>query len=167
MYSVWSNPDSKIYNIVKYLLENSSANSRTWSIHLKYLSQLYGLRDPVECLKLDPPSKAQYKEDVQVKICAHYEKELRTLAKNNSRMEYLNVSLSGLRGRHYPALTNFIKPSEVQKCRIHFKMLSGDYFTYEMKSKQSGGSPHCRCCSTTPFPSENVEHILYYRLICN
>ena len=76
MYSVWSNPDSKIYNIVKYLLENSSANSRTWSIHLKYLSQLYGLRDPVECLKLDPPSKAQYKEDVQVKICAHYEKEL-------------------------------------------------------------------------------------------
>ena len=84
-------------------------------------------------------------------------KNLRTLAKNNSRMQYLNVSLSGLRGHHHPALTNIITTSEVQKCGIHLKMLAGDYFTYEMKS---GGSPHCRCCSTTPSPPENLEHIL-------
>ena len=160
-FSVWSNPNTKIYQIVKYLLENSSENSRTWSIHLKYLSNLYGLRDPVECLKLDPPSRSQYKEDVLVKICAYYERELRNLAINNSRMQYLNVSLSGLRGRHHPALANIITTSQVQKSRIHLKMLSGDYFTYEMKSKQSGGSPHCRCCcSTSPPPQENLEHIL-------
>ena len=30
-YSVWKNPDSKIYKIVKFLLEDSAENSRTWS----------------------------------------------------------------------------------------------------------------------------------------
>ena len=36
-------------------------------------------------------------------------------------------------------------------------MLAGDYFTYEVKADQSGGSPHCKCC---PSPSENLQHIL-------
>ena len=40
-------------------------------------------------------------------------------------------------------------------------MLAGDYFTYEVKSNQSGGSPHCRCCSTTTSPiNEDLAHIL-------
>ena len=51
-YSVWYNPDSKIYQIVKYLLENSPENSRTWAVHLRYLSSKYGL--------LDPPPKSQF-----------------------------------------------------------------------------------------------------------
>ena len=42
---------------------------------------------------------------------------------------------------------------------IHLKMLAGDYFTYEVKADQSGGSPHCRCCPS-PSPSENLQHIL-------
>ena len=39
------------------------------------------------------------------------------------------------------------------------KMLAGDYFTYEIKANQSGGSPHCRCCPF-PSPNENISHIL-------
>ena len=39
-------------------------------------------------------------------------------------------------------------------------MLAGDYFTYEVKSNQSGGSPHCRCCPTPSPPVEDLEHIL-------
>jgi hypothetical protein len=144
---------------VKYLLEHSSDTSRTWSVHLRYLSQKYGLPDPSECLKVDPPTKSQYKEDVQTKICAYFEKELRHKAENNSLMQYLNVSLTGLRGRHHPALANIINTQEVQKSRIHLKMLAGDFFTYEVKSNQSGGSPHCRCCPS-PSPTENLVHIL-------
>ena len=53
-YSVWSNPDSKIYQIVKYLLETSSENSRTWSIHLRNLCHMYGIKDPLENFKNDP-----------------------------------------------------------------------------------------------------------------
>ena len=162
-FSVWSNPQSKIYQIVRYLLQNSAENSRTWSVHLRYLSQKYGLKDPLDCLKVDAPPKSQYKENVLTKISAHYERLLREMAARNSKMKYLHVSLSGLRGRHHPALANIITTINVQKSRIHLKMLAGDYFTYEVKSKQSGVSPHCRSCPTTPSspsPSENLEHIL-------
>ena len=64
----------------------SPENSRRWAVHLRYLSLKYGLKDTLECFKSDPPSKSQYKS---VKI-------LRTKAENNSLMEYLNVSLTGL-----------------------------------------------------------------------
>ena len=137
-FSVWKNPDSKIYDIVKYLLENSSDNSRTWSAHLRFLSQKYGLDDPLECLKFDPPSKSEYKELIRTKICAHYEHNLRDLAENNSQMTYLNVSLSGLNDRRHPALSDIVTTTEVQKSRIHMKMLAGDYFTYEIKASQGG-----------------------------
>ena len=52
-------------------------------------------------------------------------------------------------------------------------MLCEDYFTYEKRANQSGGSPHCRSCSTSlatnqniatitdvVHPSENLVHIL-------
>ena len=163
-YSVWSNPDTKINQIVKHLLGNSAENSRTWSIHLKFLSQKYGLMDPLECLKTDPPPKSQYKEIIQTKICAYFEKSLRTMAAANSRMKYLHVSLTGLRGRRHPALDNIVTTVQVQKSRIQWKMLAGDYLTYEIKSKQSGGSPHCRCCPHTPSsplpPEETILHIV-------
>ena len=158
-FSVWRNPDSKIYSVVKYLLETSEDNSRTWSVHLKYLSDKYGLMDPLDCLKQDPPPKSEYKELIRTKVCAFYENSLRVLAENNSRMNYLNISLTGLRGRRHPAMHDLITSHEVQKSRIHLKMLAGDYLTYEVKSNQSGGSSHCRSC-TSPSPSENLVHIL-------
>ena len=74
-------------------------------------------------------------------------------------MQYLNVSVTGLRGRRHPALSNIVTTHEVQKSRIHIKMLAGDYFTYELKSIRSGGSPHCRCCSPNS-ENENIQHIL-------
>ena len=42
-FGVWINPQSKIFQIVKYLLETSSENSRTWAVHIRHLSQKYGL----------------------------------------------------------------------------------------------------------------------------
>ena len=74
-------------------------------------------------------------------------------------MQYLNTSLYGLNGKNHPALSNIITSHQVQKSRIHLKMLAGNYLTYEVKAKQSGGSAHCRCC-VPPSPSENLEHIL-------
>ena len=115
---------------MKYLLETSSENSRTWSVHLQYLSQKYELPDPLECLRADPLVKSQFKENILTKISAYYEKSLRENAAKRSKMLYLNVSLSGLRGRHHPALAGIITTQEVQKSRIHIKMLAGDYLTY-------------------------------------
>ena len=80
-FSVWRNPDSKIYSILKYLLEVSVSSSRTWSIHIKYLSKKYGLMDPLDCLnKLDAPSKSEYKKNITIKISFYYEQSLRTSA---------------------------------------------------------------------------------------
>ena len=159
-FSVWKNPNSKIYEIVKYLLQTSQKNSRTWSIHLRHLTEKYGIEDPLSCLKRDPPEKSQFKELIKTKISAYYEKSLRLSAENNSKMIYLNVSLVGLRGRHHPALSGLMTSSEVKAARIHLKMLSGDYLTFSIKASQSGGSPYCRCCSPTSELKEDLAHIL-------
>ena len=91
-YSVWVNPDSKIYEVVKYLMNNSCDNSRTWSVFLKQLAEKYSLDDPIKCLNKDPPSKSQFKECVITKITAFYENKLREHSASNSCMKYLNVA---------------------------------------------------------------------------
>ena len=159
-YSIWVNPDTKIYTIVKYLLSSSSSNSSTWSIHLRYLAKQYGLEDPQNLLKLDPPSKSSFKNDVSARINAFHENELRKHEDPSQKLKYLNVSLLGLSGRHHPALSGLVTVTDVQKSRHHLKMLVGDLFTYEKKSEQSGGSPNCRLCIDNK--SESVSHILTF-----
>ena len=69
------------------------------------------------------------------------------------------MSLLGLRGRPHPALDYIGTAHEVKKARIHLKMLAGDYYTYEIISLQSGGSPNCRSCDPT-VAIETIEHIV-------
>ena len=157
-YSVWSNPDTKIYQIVKYLLSTSSDNSRTWVVNLRHISKMYNLEDPLSCLLKDPPSKSSFKELVITRITAFHENELRRKAAGNSQMEHLNVSLTGLRGRHHPSLSNLITTEEVKKMRPHLKFLSGDYLTYQTKFDQTGqGNPLCKVCRTE---NETISHII-------
>ena len=153
---VWRNPDTKIYQIIKYILKNSSENSRTWTVHLKHLCEQYGIEDPLSCLNRDPPTKSTYKEMVKTKVTAYFENVLRQDALKNSAMGYLNVSLSGLRGRHHPAISNMITTREVQTSRPHLKLLAGNYLTYKMKASQSGGSAQCRICSSGA--EESISH---------
>ena len=136
------------------ILETSQENSRTWAIHVKYLSAKYGLPDPLECLKNEPPSKNQNTE------FAYFEKSLREKSVNNSSMKFLNVSLTCQRGRRHPALFNIITTHEVKKARIHLKMLLGDYLTFHKKSTRSGGPAYCRCCSNSTSRNETLTHIL-------
>ena len=162
-YSVWSNPDTKIYQIVKYLLKTSPENSRTWVINLRHISKMYSLEDPLSCLQSDPPSKSNYKERVLTKVLAFHEDELKTTVrqkqeKDDSYMKYFNVNLFGLRGRHHPSLSNIITSEEVRKLRPHIKFLSGDYLTYQKKYNQSQqGSPLCRTCR---LENESICHII-------
>ena len=72
-YSVWTKPKSKIFGIVKYLLENSAENSRSWAIYVRQLSQMYVIEDPLECLRKSPPSKYLYKKYIMTKIKAFNE----------------------------------------------------------------------------------------------
>ena len=165
-FNIWKNPNTKMYEILKYLLETSNENSRTWSIYLRHISKMYGLLDPIECLQKDPPKKSLYKEHVLTKITAFHENELRKKADTNDNLKFLNVSILGLRGKHHPSLSNLITSHDVQKSQPHIKMLCNDYYTYEKRANQSGGSPHCRSCSDPnkqtggSLPIEDIIHIL-------
>ena len=89
------------------------------------------------------------------------EKEFRKHAK--STLTYLNVSVSGLRGKPHPSLANLLTTHDVLKSQTHIKMLCENYFTYEIRANQSRGSPHCRVCSQpnqVEKPSENLSHII-------
>ena len=87
-----------------------------------------------------------------------HEKEMKVKAVNNSLMKYLNVSLSGLRGRHHPSLANIITANSVKKLRPHLKFLTGDYLTYLRKFEESGqGNPLCKSCR---LENESISHIL-------
>ena len=74
-------------------------------------------------------------------------------------MKYLNVNLSGLRGKYHPCLSNIVTTEKVQKLRPYLKFLTGDYRTYQKKFDQSDGkgSPECRLCHQG---GETVSHIL-------
>ena len=53
----------------------------------------------------------------------------------------------------------FNSHTSVKKMRPHMKMLTGDYFTNEDKSLQSGGSPFCNICSDKTEP-ESLGHLI-------
>ena len=55
-YNVWSNPQTKIHEIVKYLLENSPKNSHTWSRNIRNLAQIYNIEDPLILIDQSQPS---------------------------------------------------------------------------------------------------------------
>ena len=124
--------------------------------------------DLLQYLYIEPPKKSTYKEDIITKITALHEKELRLKASTNQNIIYLNFSISGLRGRHHPALSNLITSYDVMKSQPHIKMLCNDYFTYEKRSQLSGGSSHCRTCSSKTLcvlneenlPIESITHII-------
>ena len=157
-YGVWCNNDTKIYQIVKYLLATASENSHTWCKFLRDLSIRYDMKSPLECLAVDPPSRSEYKEYVHTKITAYYERDLRQAASTNSCMQYLHVDLTGLRGKHHPAIAYIKTTTEVAKMRPHVKMLCGNLLTYGVKYDQTGaGSPRCRLCDCV---YESVSHIV-------
>ena len=153
------NPDTKIYSIVKHLLENNCENSRTWSTHLRFLCSVYGLEDPLLSLQKDPPTKSQFKELINTRITAHFERELRKSASENSLMQYFNVSTLNLRGRHHPAISGLITARNINISKSHLKFLSGNYLTYSIRARQSNsGSPLCRICNLEE--DETICHIV-------
>ena len=154
-FSVWCNPETKIYEILKYLLENSLPNSHTWAVNLRHICKMYALDDPLTFLSKAPPSKSSFKELVMTKIAAFHENELKKAAKSNSKMKFFNVSLSSLRGQHHPCLYNIVTTNDVRKLRIHLKFLTGDYLTKSQNNKSNNHE-----CSICKKESETIEHII-------
>ena len=108
-----------------------------------------------------------FKTDIDIRIRAFHENEMRIKARDSEKLKYFNASLYGLSGHPHPALSNLMNTVEVKKSRYHLKMLIGDLYTYEVKSQHSSGSPHCHVCCDNETesnnftrPSESICHIL-------
>ena len=87
----------------------------------------------------------------------YYEKLLRTQAKTNSKMEYLNVQVQGLTGTPHPALHSIYCTQDVRRLRHHVKFLTGDIMTAERLAIDNGTSPKCKLCEA---PVESTKHAL-------
>ena len=125
-YIIWSNPDTKIFLILRHLLANSSSNSHTWSQHIRNLSRLYEIEDPLISNEKAAPSKDEYSRYVLIKIISYNERTLRSAAANNSKMSYLNIGAKGLYGCFHPTLQGVTTSQGVSKMCAHIKMLCQD-----------------------------------------
>ena len=162
-YNIWINPQSKIFSIIKYLLEHCPEDSHTWARHVRNLAILYNIEDPNDLINQTPPSKTEFSNYILTRITVYYETKLRLAASTNSKMSFLNVNVKGLNGRVHPALSGILKSKDVLKSRAHIKMLADDLYTFEKKSEYQGGSPHCRCCEEPEGnnrKTESLSHIL-------
>jgi len=141
-HNVWSNPETKIFEIVKFLLLNCPKNSHTWSRHVMNLAVMYGINDPALAIQSVPPSKTEYSKLTLTKITAYHESELR----------------KGLNGQPHPILLNIFTSRDALKARSHVKFLCGDIYTQKRKSKYKGGSAICRLCDCQEI--EEIVHII-------
>ena len=53
-HNIWSNADTTVSKIVKYILMMCKSNSTTWSNHLQLLCQKYSLPSPLALLHGEP-----------------------------------------------------------------------------------------------------------------
>ena len=162
-HTIWSNPDTTIHEIVKYVLKMSDDQSVTWAVHVRIICQLYALPDPLKLLQNeDAWPKSEWKAWCSTRVRSYHEKLWRYKAISNSKMKYLNIQLFGLNGHHHPALSGLYTTRDVEKLRPHIKMLTGDYLTYSrIASDRKSGDPCCRLCKESdPVPLDTIEHIL-------
>ena len=162
-WNIWINPQTKVFEVVKYLLMMSGDSSVTWSAHVRILFGLYNLPDPLTLLSSPPWSKERWKSHAKAAVLTYHEALWRKKAENNPKLQYLNVQATGLTSRPHPMLSWILTTQDVMLARPHIKMLAGDLLCYSYLAHDRGIASHCRLCqamSPYPAPPEDYEHIL-------
>ena len=163
-WNIWDNQHTKVHTIVKYLLMMSDDSSLTWSAHLRLLFKMYSLPDPLTLLSSQVMPKQRWKMLTKTAVTAFHELKWRLKAKANSKLRFFNVQTLGLSGRPHPVLSGIVTTRDVQRSRVHIKMLSGDYPSFYNLSHGSYQQSYCRLChSLCPHqqpPEEDIVHIL-------
>ena len=163
-WNIWTNPQTKVFSVLKYLLMMASSSSVTWSAHVRILFQQYSLPDPLELLSGQPWPKERWKCRTQTAVRAYHEAVWRDKAASNYKLQYLNVQCTGLSSRPHPVLSWVQTTQDVEIVRPHIKLLCGDYLCYDYLSHDRGTDPQCRLCSSmsnqVTAPVEDIEHIL-------
>ena len=156
-HNVWSNPQTKMFEIVQYIMKMATESSTTWSAHVRLLCRMYDLPDPLALMQQLPMSKLQWTTLVSTKVTVYHEADLRGKALKNSSLEYFNVQLIGLTGQPHLVIAGVKDTRAALKLRVHLKFLTGDVLSFEKLSRDRGGDPKCRLCMA---PYEHTQHIL-------
>ena len=168
-WNIWVNPQTKVFEVLKYLLMMSGSNSLTWAAHVRTIFLVYSLPDPLQLLCSTPWSKERWKDHCSALVLSHHETALRKRAASNFKLQYLNINCTGLTGKPHPVLSWVQTTQDVVTVRPHVKMLSGDLLCYAFLAHDRGLAPYCRLCSAahkdlTPnqpaAPDEDYEHLL-------
>ena len=162
-WNIWNNPQTKVYEVVKYLLKMSDDKSLTWSAHLRTIFKLYQLADPLVLLDTSPWTKVRWKHHVQALVTSYHERVLRYKAATNSKLSFLNVQTLGLSGRLHPTIAWVQTTQDVEIVRPHVKMLTGDYQCYAYLGSDRGADQSCKLCTQPPCrpaPPEDLVHLL-------
>ena len=161
---VWANPQTKIFDIIKYLLMMTDSSSHTWSAHLRSIFHLYNLPDPLSLLSSPVWPKERWKMITKTAVARHFESVWRAKAAVNSKLAYLNIQTIGLLGNPHPVLGSILTTQEVMRSRVHFKMLCGDYPCLYYLAKDRNQDPSCLLCrqqqTQAPVPIEDMVHLL-------
>ena len=163
-WNIWTNPDTKVYAVLKYLLMMANSSSVTWSAHVRIIFKQYSLPDPLVLLDSPPWPKERWKSHTIIAVTAYHEAAWRHRAASNYKLQYLNVQCTGLTGRPHPVLSWVQTTQDVEIIRPHIKILCGDYLCYDYLHHDRGTDPQCRLCSSLvcdgPAPVEDIEHLL-------
>ena len=138
----------------------SEDSSVTLSVHLRLITNMYGLPNPLFLLEGALWPKNKWKQLCQVKVRTYHENILRTKALTNYKLDFLNIQAIGLNGFSHPALHNILTTQEVSMARPHLKMLTGDYQCLANIARDRGSNPQCRICPPSSAPPETITHIL-------
>ena len=156
-HTILINPQTKVFEMVKFILMMCDSKSTTWAAHVRILCLMYGLPDPLSMMSSTPPTKSEWRTLTKTRITVFYEQKLRKLAEGNSKMEFLNIKLHGLSGKHHPIIARITDSRDIKKLRAHVKFVTGDILTGERLAKERGTDPKCRICSAS---NDNIVHIM-------
>ena len=163
-WNIWANTQTKVSEIVKYLLMMTSSSSLTWTAHLRLLFQLYDLPDPLALMSSNPWPKETWKLTTKTAVTVYHERKWRELAAGNSKLSFFNVQTLGLSGRPHSVLSNILTTQEVPRSRVHLKMLAGDYPCHAYLGSDQAKDDTCPLCQSLfpdqPAPIEDMVHLL-------
>ena len=166
-WNIWSNPETKAFEVVQYLLKMADSSSLTWSAHVRLLFQMYQLPDPLALLRTSPWPKQRWKDHTKVAVTSYHESALRQQAAQNTKLQFLNIQTIGLSARPHPVVAWAVTTQDVVTIRPHIKLLSGDYLCYSQLAHDRGTDPHCRLCQNfapltdpTQTPAEDTVHLI-------
>ena len=104
--------------------------------------------------------KQSWKDLCTTKVRALHEKNLRSKAAANYKLNFLNVQSIGLCGQTHISLHSLMTTQDLRIVRPHLKMLSGDYLCFQHMWKDRGSDPQCRLCPSSELVPETITHIL-------